>query len=551
MVIEFNLLHIMILHQQERQPYVGTEHIVLVGTDEGLVLIMVELLDGYNLLNGIRYLPSFKGLGPHGFGVPYKKNTTDNWRRHRTKERRDMKQKRNNYYAIWVLMMMLISNVSCEHIPRRPVVEYDSDNAIIQIIQKDTAAHDSAFIIIGDVYKEVMPIKDTIRFFVEKTLKKLNQIEVAYKLTKQNLTFDVSIRTTRTNDTIFQYKYTPIDINPVNVAEVLSGLCMGLYDVNYKRDYHEKIRQWIFKNDLIPDSSTIENTNSILRQFNYSGKNEYSALSASVPIVNSLTGQKYRLKAQLGGEYYYLYAYSCKSGKSIKSFVESKITKGLYDAYHTLDNEFTCSNNGGSGYNVLFLIGIDKNWKYEVLPIGIVIVDDIAPKIKASGHIPTEYRSLYGNYSTDNNSTSLSYSKTITLPSQNLLINIPNIPASISSSVSVSYGDFEGNNFWGYNIPFYVYVYGDVQTFTIGSYKLNGNSIKNGECIRLHIKNLHIGDNALLLSATDSRGNKSNGSLSIPIVSYRRNTSYHDDDDYDDLEYRISDLENRMDDLDD
>lgn len=462
-----------------------------------------------------------------------------------------MKQKRDYCYSIWVLMMMLITNISCEHIPTRPVVEYDSDNAVIQIIQTDTAAHDSAFIIIGDVYKEFVPIKDTIRLSVEKTLKNLNQIEVAHKLAKQNYIFDVSIRTTRTDDTLFQYKYNTFDIKPINVADVLSGPCMGLYDVNYKRDYHGKIRQWIFKNDLTPDSSIIENTNSILRQFNYSGKNEYSALSSSIPIVTSLTGLKYRFKAQLGGDYYYLYAYSCNSGTPIKSFVESKITKGLTDAHHSLDDEFTCNNNGGSGPNVLFLIGIDKNWKYEALPVGIVVIDDIAPEISARGHMPTRYRSLYGNYSTYNSSSSLSWSKTITLPSQNLLINIPNISASISSSVSVSYGDFEGSDYFGYNIPFYVYVYGDVQAVTIGSHKLNGNSIRNGECIRLHIKKLHIGDNALPLSATDSRGNKSNGSLSIPIVSIRRNTYYHDDDDYDDLEDRISDLESRMDDLDD
>jgi hypothetical protein len=430
-------------------------------------------------------------------------------------------------------------------------VKYDSDNSVVQIIQTDTAAHDSAYIIIGDVYKEVVPIKDTIRLSVEKTLKNLNQIEVAYKLAKQNYIFDVSIRTTRTNDTVFQYKHNTFDIKPVNVAEVIYGPCIGFYDVNYKRDYHGKIRQWIFKNGLRPDSLIIEETNSILRQFNYSGKNEYSALSASVPIVTSLNGLKYRIKVQLAGEYFYLYAYSCNFGTPIKSFVESKITKGLTDAYHTLDDEFICSNNGGSGPNVLFLIGIDKNWKYEALPVGIVIVDDIAPEISARGHMPTRYRSLYGNYSTYNSSSSLSWSKAITLSGQNMLINIPNISSSISSSVSVSYGDFEGNDYFGYNIPFYVYVYGDVQTVTIGSHVLNGNSIKNGECIRLQIKSLHIGDNALPLSATDSRGNKSNGSLSIPIVSIRRNTSYHDDDDYDDLEDRISDLETRMDDLDD
>ena len=65
-------------------------------------------------------------------------------------------------------MTILITNASCEHIPTSPVVEYDSDNAVIQIIQTDTAAHDSAFIIIGDVYREVLPIKDTIRLSIEK-----------------------------------------------------------------------------------------------------------------------------------------------------------------------------------------------------------------------------------------------------------------------------------------------------------------------------------------------------------------------------------------------
>ena len=63
------------------------------------------------------------------------------------------------------------------------------------------------------------------------------------------------------------------------------------------------------------------------------------------------------------------------------------------------------------------------------------------------------------------------------------------------------------------------------------------------------MKKLHIGDNSLPLSAIDSRGNMSTSSLSIPIVSLRNNSSYHDNDDYDDLEDRISDLESRMEDL--
>ena len=459
----------------------------------------------------------------------------------------NMKRVRKIFYIVWILTLILLLNVSCKHIPTKPLVEYDLEDTKILIIQTDTAAHDSAYISIGNVYKKVLPIKDTTNISVREALKSLNQIEVAYQLATQNYQFEINVHTTRTNDTTFIYKYRPFDIKPINVAQVVSGQCRGLYDVNYKRDYHGKIRQWIFKNDLTPDSAIIERTNSILRQFNYSGKNEYSAKNEATPIVTSLSGMNFKFNAQLEGEYFYLYAYPSQSGTPIKSFVESKITKGLVDAHKSVNEVFSCSNSGGSGPNVIFLIGIDKNWKYVALPVGIVVIDDIAPHINAIGHAPTRYRGLLG-YSNYSNTSSPSWPRYVTLKSQNMQINIPDV-SGLTSSVSVSYGNFEGNDYFGYNIPFYISVNGDVKSITIGSHKLDAHSIKNGECIRLHMKKLHIGDNSLPLSAIDSRGNIATSSLSIPIVSIRNNSSYHDNDDYDDLEDRISDLESRMEDL--
>lgn len=38
---------------------------------------------------------------------------------------------RRYYHFICLLLMIIISNASCEHIPTTPVVEYDSDNAKI------------------------------------------------------------------------------------------------------------------------------------------------------------------------------------------------------------------------------------------------------------------------------------------------------------------------------------------------------------------------------------------------------------------------------------
>ena len=236
----------------------------------------------------------------------------------------NMKRTCKNFYIIWTLTLILLLNVSCEHIPTKPLVKYDSEDTSILIIQTDTAAHDSAYISIGNVYKTVLPIKDTINISIREALKTFNQIEVAYQLATQDYQFDINVHTTRTNDTTFLYKYKPFDIKPINVVQVVSGQCRGLYDVNYKRDYHGKIRQWIFKNDLTPDSVIIERTNSILRQFNYSWKNEYGAINEATPIVTSLSGMNFKFNAQLEGEYFYLYAYPSQSGTPIKSFVGIK-----------------------------------------------------------------------------------------------------------------------------------------------------------------------------------------------------------------------------------
>ena len=376
--------------------------------------------------------------------------------------------------------------------------------------------------------------------------KEFDQIAFAYNLATQGNKIPVVVKTSRTNDTIFTYHYKPIKIQPIPVATIVSGNCLGVYDVNYKRNYSDKIRLWFFNHNMAPDPALIEEMNSLLMQFNYSGYNEYSAVSGSIPVVTSLQNYQYRIASNIKGSYFYLYA--CQSGNSIMQFVESKISHGLKDAKRSPDDVFTCSNKGFPGTNTLFLIAIDENWKYDVLPIGLIAIDDVAPNIIPMGYKPDKsiiswdlLKHAYSTASTDNKPLP----ENLYVEKNRILVHMPQPP--ISSSVTISYGHFEGHEYYGYNIPFYINIVGDVQSLTIGNHKLEANNIRNNECVRLHFKNLHIGDNNLLLSATDSRGNKSTASLSIPIVSIRNNKENFDD--YDDLENRISDLESRMDDL--
>lgn len=448
-------------------------------------------------------------------------------------------------FLISACVLYTLLSCSFEHVLSLPVVHYDSETAELLIVQTDTMARDTAIINIEGFYSKTLLVKDTLSLNLNKIVKEFDQIQFAYNLATHNNKQTFSVQTSRTNDTVFIYSYNTKNIVPINVATVMSGNCVGLYDVNYKRNYRDKIRLWIFKNNLNPDSLLIENMNSLIRQFNYSGHMKYAKISGNPPILKTLKDTKYRFNVNMPGKYFYLYA--AQDENSIRSFIEKKISEGLKDAQTSTSEIFICNQSGKGGPNCLFMVGIDENWKYTIVPLGIVFVDNMAPNLFASGHRPNNM--LYSLHSgLYNSSSSSSWPSKIYLKSQDVIVKFPEPPTPLTSSVSISYGSFEGNDYFGYNIPFYIDVNGDVQTITIGTHKLDAKKVKSGECIRLHMNGLHIGDNSIPLSATDLRGNKSTSSLSISIVSLRNDSSY-DDDDYDDLDSRISDIEHRLDDL--
>ena len=450
-------------------------------------------------------------------------------------------------------MACTIAITSCtgKHNPTLPLIKYDQETNNLIIIQTDTAAHDTATIQIEGFYNQSIPVKDTVSLSIGKIVNNFDQIKFAYELATHDNSQSILVHTSRTNDTIYKYTHKTIEIAPIPVAKVISGNCIGLQDVNYQRDYREKIRLWIFQNKINPDSILIEKMNSLMKQFNYSGHNEYSKLAGDPPILKSIKDTRYRFDIDIPGKYFYLYA--AQYVNNLKHFIEKKISEGLKDAHSSPKDEFICKQPGDVGPNCLFMIGINEDWNYTVVPLGIVFVDNEAPHIYASD-FTMPHNSMYSRVFSQlpKLGESEPWRNSFFLKNQDILVNFPQPPSSITSKVSINYGNFQGNEYFGFNIPFYISVSGDVQIITIGGHKLDAKNIKNGECIRLQIKGLHVGDNSLSLSATDTRGNKSTSSLPISIVSTHNNTNYDDDDDYDydDLDSRISDLEDRLNDLD-
>lgn len=436
---------------------------------------------------------------------------------------------------------------ACSFDPSLPVIKYNSEAEELVFIQTDTAAHDTAFISIKGIYEDTLPINDTIKLHIRDKIDDSNIINLAYNLATQNNKQDVSIRTTRTNDTIVTFVHKNIDIVPVKIAKVISGDCTELVDVNNNRDYKEKIRLWIFQNNLTPDSILVEKMNSLMRQFHHSGHKEF-APKENVVIMKSIKDRRYKFDVDVPGKYFYLYA--TNDVNSIKPFVEKKISGGFKDASSSPKNDLICNQEGKTGPNCLFMIGIDENWKYEIYPLAFVIVDDIAPTISAYSDASTLFR---GGIASE---AEINWPRNMYFGNQNIFVNMPRQSKyDITAFVSIHSGSFQGDDYYGYNIPFEISSRGDVESITIGGHRLSGNmlnkkdrdryleeAIGKQKWTKLRIKGMHIGNNSIPITATDSRGNTSTSYLEIKLVATHT-------DPYDELDGRIDDIENRLDDL--
>ena len=246
---------------------------------------------------------------------------------------------------------------------------------------------------------------------------------------------------------------------------------MGLYDLNYKRDFVKGIKQWLFEKKIAPNDSMILGMNRILRTMKKSGKNEYYPLSSHIPIVSDISNLRYKFIVDMDGDYFYLYSYPCKSGKKIRSFIEKKIADNFSEASLSPNDIFSCSNRGGEGPNILFLVSIDKNWNYELLPVGLIVIDQEAPILFQSAGGSSAFTTNLA-FIEARRGNAESWPKYTLISKQNMLIHIPDIP-SIKSYVSISIGHFQGDDYFGYNVPFEINSRGDLKTVTIANHRIS------------------------------------------------------------------------------
>lgn len=313
-------------------------------------------------------------------------------------------------------------------------------------------------------------------------------------------------------DTSFFYK---IEIPQLKQAtSYIIGKCAHLNNSIDDKSINLNIKKWAYQTNNHLEDSLLLKFKQILSQLNKSLYTEYTT-SQSVPLVNKLEQENYKVESDMQADYYYLYA-TC-SQQELDKFVEDMVVNGFPNSKTSPCGIFKCNTiKNKTGYKVLLLIGIDnKDWSYQICPLGLVVTDLSAPIFELIGESV-----LKGNYY---NYIDLKGNLRILLPSNKPLVD---------GFAYVNVPHWDGNGV-ECNVTFNISFGGDAKSVTIKRTKdlcyhyggfwdelrpenktISLSKVKNPYIFtyKLHLEN---GDNIIPLTVEDYHGNKRNGQIVI------------------------------------
>lgn len=294
-------------------------------------------------------------------------------------------------------------------------------------------------------------------------------------------------------------------------VRVLSGLCAKLERELDDSNLNQDVIHWLYqKGERSVSNSYVDSVTSYLKELKKTSYDNYIT-HENIPVVTSLSGITYKIESDLKAEHYYLFA--SKSEEDIDKFVEDMVSNGFDGGANNLSTLSSCFRSQNTlGTACIFLIGINNDWNFHLIPVGLICIDNIKPSTKPSN-----------NY----------YSSNIVLKKERLSIKMPNNIPAISGYASLDTREWGGNGL-SCNVNFIVAFGGDVKSISL---ERNGNLAKyigKGKLVLDLLKKkspyiftyeLHLedGDNYVPVTITDLRGNKIEYKFNVPCTMTRNN----------------------------
>ncbi len=310
-------------------------------------------------------------------------------------------------------------------------------------------------------------------------------------------------------------------------TKIVSGPCLRLSLKSVSNSQESSIKKWLFNQGTYADEETIRKMAEVINILTASSFNEYvPEEDKEIPIIASFKGAQYKISTSIKSDYYYLFA--ATDYTEINDFIAEVVSQDFAHAETSSSSLFSCfrpSDKGG--LLTMFFIAINKDWSRTVIPVGLVLIDNIKPTVSADNTLSgdLDIRAILSKgKSSDSEPT-----RTLLIRELNDLIFYPTHIPIITGHVDISTGQFRGDN-----AQFSITFNGDVESMTIKreihrSYSWLSPGTKtisfSGQSSPIHFTyalDLGIGDNYIPITIRDKRGNETSCSYHIEMVQVEK-----------------------------
>lgn len=266
-----------------------------------------------------------------------------------------------------------------------------------------------------------------------------------------------------------------------------------------------EVTRWLFRNNMgNVGSEKITQIAEYIQDLRRTGLERYTTTS-KIPTVKQVE-KSYQLNSNLKADNYYVLA--ANSEDKFKPFVEEMVSKKFNGAVHSLNQPVHCYYfEGIKGTTCLFLVGIDNDWSYQIIPAGLVCVDNQAPD-----YMYPSTTNLMGS--------------SIELKTLNSIVDIPEDKPVYMGYAYLRTTDFGGNGV-SCNVNFDVTYGGDISSLTVvrdgnlTKWLGKGNKVvdlTDGKGNKKFSYELHLedGDNYVTIILKDKIGNTTEFQMNVP-----------------------------------
>ena len=459
------------------------------------------------------------------------------------------------FYSSFLLFVAVLSLCKCNYSQNTNSI---SNNTVIEkqeslVLQYAAQIIGDSLIIISNNDKSISVTMEVAGNTITKTIQKPykvnilngiksipdNKYEIALLATKNNNTIPLRILISGYLDTTINYSLKPISYTQPKTT--IKGKCAPLILKSSDNNLITDTKRWLFKKKEPLADPMVINMINILRALDTNVFEDYIT-NTTIPVVNTLSEERYTISSDMVASHYALFAFT--SQEEIDKFVEDVVSNNFISSTSSLNTPLLCQSNG-NGCKCIALIGINNDWSYDVIPLGLIVIDDIAPTTRTidyssntnmeilQGYNPYSYSALEEDFNKKftKDDSNVSTDKVITID-KNRRIHINNIP-TIDGDVKIKAANMDGNGL-KCSITFIITHSGDAKSVTIireyapGEYSTWSSYpkperktilLKDKESKFKIVYDYHLtdGDNLIPMIVEDYHGNKKQVEINVPV----------------------------------